>query len=312
MAEKDAITKEYMQDNEVFADMFNYFMYDGRQVIKPEQLMPLDTTEIAVNFDDNNNSESVQKYRDVLKRTAIMHDNRATYLILGIENQSDIHYAMPVRNMLYDAIQYDNQVKNTAKKHRQNKDKAETQCEYISGFYSIDKLTPVISLTLLWNADEWTAPTDLYNMMDADEEMLKYISNYKLNLVTPAGISEKDFEKFHTELRYALKYVKYSKDKTALENAVHEDNAYRKLSRRTANMVNVVTGSKLKFDEGKEDVDMCKAIEDMRNDAIMDEKIVIALKLLARGKETFEEIAEDSGLSIEKVEELAKSNTVSA
>ena len=57
---------------------------------------------------------------------------------------------------------------------------------------------------------------------------------------------------------------------------------------------------------------MCKAIEDMRNDAIMDEKIVIALKLLARGKETFEEIAEDSGLSIEKVEELAKSNTVSA
>ena len=50
---------------------------------------------------------------------------------------------------------------------------------------------------------------------------------------------------------------------------------------------------------------MFKAIEDMRNE---DEKLKsyqIALNLLKRGKETFEEIAEDSGLTLEEVTELA-------
>ncbi len=54
---------------------------------------------------------------------------------------------------------------------------------------------------------------------------------------------------------------------------------------------------------------MCKAIEDMRNEAAREaamlEKIQMVTKLLQRGKETIEEIAEDSGLTIEEVNELA-------
>ena len=46
---------------------------------------------------------------------------------------------------------------------------------------------------------------------------------------------------------------------------------------------------------------MCKVMEDMRND----EKVIIAIKLLKRGKESLEEIAEDSGLSLEDVKDLA-------
>lgn len=36
MADKDTITKDYMQDRETFADAFNYLIYGGEQVIKPE------------------------------------------------------------------------------------------------------------------------------------------------------------------------------------------------------------------------------------------------------------------------------------
>lgn len=54
---------------------------------------------------------------------------------------------------------------------------------------------------------------------------------------------------------------------------------------------------------------MCKAIEDMRNEAAKEaamlERIQMAMKLLQRGKETIEEIAEDSGLTVEEVTELA-------
>lgn len=41
--------------------------------------------------------------------------DRYTYLVLGIENQSHVHYAMPVRNMLYDAMQLEKQVRDLAK-----------------------------------------------------------------------------------------------------------------------------------------------------------------------------------------------------
>ena len=46
MGKKDAITKDYMNDPCIFADVFNFFMYDGRQVILPEQLHSLDAAEI--------------------------------------------------------------------------------------------------------------------------------------------------------------------------------------------------------------------------------------------------------------------------
>ena len=50
---------------------------------------------------------------------------------------------------------------------------------------------------------------------------------------------------------------------------------------------------------------MCKAMEDMRNEAAERRSFEIALKMLADGLE-IEKIAEYSGLSLEKVKELAE------
>lgn len=50
-----------------------------------------------------------------------MQNKEATYLLLGIENQTDIHYAMPVRNMIYDSLQYGKQVMEIAAEHRKRK-----------------------------------------------------------------------------------------------------------------------------------------------------------------------------------------------
>ncbi|MBR5318944.1 MAG: hypothetical protein IKU46_05050 [Peptococcaceae bacterium] len=43
MGKADTITKQFMSDNQIFADAFNYFVYDGEQVIQPEQLHLLDS-----------------------------------------------------------------------------------------------------------------------------------------------------------------------------------------------------------------------------------------------------------------------------
>ena len=49
---------------------------------------------------------------------------------------------------------------------------------------------------------------------------------------------------------------------------------------------------------------MCKIMEDMRNEAVAARNIEFARKLIARGKDTVEEIAELTGLTVEEVEAL--------
>lgn len=78
----DAITKAYIRKNEVFADAFNYFMYDGAQVIQPECLKELDPTEIAILLNEKDTKdkkavqvEAQQKYRDILKLAAFINNN---------------------------------------------------------------------------------------------------------------------------------------------------------------------------------------------------------------------------------------------
>ena len=115
----DTVTKAYMKENTVFADAFNYLIYGGKTVVNPTQLKELDTTEIALPFGAQNENrtqpdDAVQKYRDVLKSAVIKQDGEAAYILLGIENQTDIHYAMPVRNIIYDALQYGKQVADIA------------------------------------------------------------------------------------------------------------------------------------------------------------------------------------------------------
>jgi hypothetical protein len=331
MADKDSITKEYMQDNETFADAFNFYMYNGEQVIDPGRLRPLDTTAIALPFGDDTGAEPVQKYRDILKLLTAMTDDDAAYVIYGIEVQSKKHFAMPVRNMLYDAVQYSGQVEETARNHRKNKDRPDSSDEFLSGFYKNDRLIPVITLVIYFGSDEWDAPRSIYEMFSVkDTRALKYAQNYSINLIEPASIQDEDFSKLHTELSQVLRYIKYSSDKKKLKEIVNKDDVYKNISRRTANMINIVTGSKLVIDNGKEKVDMCKAIQEMREDARLegrnegliegrnegliegrnegarDANTETAKKVIALGKLSFDEISAIYDLTPEEVRKLAE------
>ena len=194
------------------------------------------------------------------------------YCILGIKNQTDVHYAMPVRNMLYDSMQYSNQVETARKSHKQAKNYG-THEEFLSGFHKDDYLLPVITLVIYFGADKWDAPRSIRKMMLVrDERILQYTPDYKINLIAPEELSDTELEKFQTELCELLKFIKYSKDKKRLEEVVAEDAAFKNISKRMADAINTITHSELKFPEEKETVDMCKAIQDIRKDAIAEGK----------------------------------------
>ena len=258
----DIDTKAFMLDPNRFADVINYFIYDGKQVVDPDHLSPMDTTAIALPYGDNAR-EPIQKFRDVLKKWVVKTDGKGVYAIFGIENQSEVSYVMVVRNMLYDAIGYDEQIRNARKSYE--KKKGLTKAERLSGFKKTDKLIPVITIVIYFGSGDWDAPRSLTEMIDVkDKQILQFVQNYELNLIEPSKMSDEQLETFRTDLGLALKFIKHSKDEKELDDLVTQDRRYRSLERDAFDLMNDITGSKIKPVMRGDKVDMCAAIEAMR------------------------------------------------
>ena len=265
MGEKDTKAKEYLSDNSRFADLCNYVLFQGEQIIKAETPFEKDSTEVLSILVDGR-EEQFQKWRDLIKGTVIKRNKDMVFVLIGIENQSDIHYAMPVKNMIYDALNYGSQVKKTAKRHRKNHDKL-TPAEFLSGFRKDDKLTPVITITLYWGADKWDGPRTLHDMLEhSDEALIKFIPDYHINLVVPEEID--DFKKFRTTLGEVLETIKVSNDKEQMRQLIFSNPAFQKMDNESVAAINTFLGTNIPLNKTEEVTDMCKAWDDLMNEGI--------------------------------------------
>lgn len=329
MGQKDTITKRYMSKPEYFADAFNYFVFGGEQIIRPENLVEQDPVEIGIiplELYDSKDNEMVQKFRDVLKECVLMQDEKVAYLLLGIENQSDVHYAMPVRNMVYDALNYGKQVSDIARKHRLHGESGHSRAEYLSGFHKTDVLKPVITLTIFWNKKGWDVPRSLHEMFrNIEPQVLEYVDNYKLNLIVPKEI--KDFDRFQSDLGKVMKYISVADQKAGYREA-SQDEKYRMLNRESAEVLNACIDAKITFDTEQEVVDMCKAVESFiqegkaeglaegkaegKAEGIAENQKNNVTGLLKQGILTIEQIAEGLEIPLEEVlkikEEISSQN----
>ena len=298
MGTVDIVTKEYMRENAIFADAFNYLIYNGKKVIDPAKLKEIDPTEIALPFGDEEKAgedkkgkvqetewssvknesvrkktagragkktDAVQKYRDILKSAVIKQDEKMSYVLLGIENQTDVHYAMPVRNAIYDALQYGRQVADIAAGHRRNKNdfSGKNNGEYLSGFLKEDHIRPVITLVIHFGAEEWDGPLSLHEMMSTrDMELLSFVENYRIHLIDPAKLTEEQLDHFSTSLKEVMGYIKYSKNKEQLLKFLHTD-THRSIEMNAVRVIKTITNTPIEVSEEEEEIEMCKAIEDL-------------------------------------------------
>ena len=240
---------------------------------------------------------AVQKLRDIFKNASIKYTGKSYVVLIGVENQSDIHYSIPVKNMFYDVMAYGNQVKETAKKHRREKDIA-TSDEFLSGFTKEDKLIPVITITVYLGTKEWDGPRRLSDMFgDVDEELLPFIPDYRINLLAPREIT--DFTGFRTSIRQLFEVLQNAYDKEKMQEVLQNDEKFSNVDRETVEAINLFAGTNIDIDEKEEVIDMCKAWEEQKNEGrelgreegrIRQAKIT-ALKLQKKGH-SIEDIAE--------------------
>lgn len=314
MGAKDIVTKDYTKESVVFADAFNQYIYKGEQVIKPENLRSLDTNLTGIPYGAEEAGGPVQRFRDVLKSVTAMEDDHRVYLLLAIEAQSEVHHAMPVRNMVYDALQYAAQVEEIARSHRSaRKDKLPEELEkkpdaseYLSGFYREDRLIPVITLVMYFAPGEWDGPMSLHEMLAVqDPEILSFVSDYKLNLIAPGQMSDAEIDQFSTSLREVMLFIKYSKDKAKLHEMVQKDDRFKNMDRKAATVISTVTGIEIVEEKEEDKVDMCQALREMLEDSVQDERVAVAKRMLEAGGFPIELIAKMANLPVEEVQVLA-------
>ena len=136
MGTKDSKAKEYLSDNMRFSEICNYVLFDGEKVIKPENLKECDTTEVLSVFGIDRKQIVKQKWRDLLKGVSVKYTESVYIVLMGIEAQTDVHYAMPVKTMIYDAMNYGEQVNEAKKQHQKNKDYKSSD-EFLSYLMSV-------------------------------------------------------------------------------------------------------------------------------------------------------------------------------
>jgi len=302
----DTEAKAYFSSPDKVADAFNYFMYGGKNIIKPNELNPMDTTSVVLPY-GNGKKQPLQKIRDVLKLYTAMKGNDAYYLILGIELQSHTHFAMPVRNMLYDAMNYAQQINDIAKAHKEAGDEL-SEDEFLSGITVNDSLMPVITLVINLSHEPWEGATSLHEMLSVkDKNILSFVPDYKINLLTPSDIDDKDFDKFRTELGTVMQFVKHKGDDN--REWMRGNKRFEEMNRETAELVKTITGAKIKFTEKGEVVNMWVAYENDINQAEQngerrgENNMITAIRMMKENK-PFAEIGEKTGIPEQRLNEL--------
>ena len=155
-------------------------------------------------------------------------------MIFGAENQSQLHYAMPVKAMTYDVLEYICQIENRKKTFKaisEAKKAGEEPLEaspdneeFLSSWKADDELVPVVTIVINFGEKKWDAPVTLHEMFDKTKRKFQrnriireMIPDYKFILIDPHQMSEDDFERMNTNLKTVLRAIAYARDKNKIE-----------------------------------------------------------------------------------------------
>ena len=136
------------------------------------------------------------------------------------------------------------------------------------------------------------------------EGLRKYIPNYRINLVDAERLQ--DINVFQTDLQYVLNMIKYRQKKEKILEYVEANRSYfQRMNMDTYQALSVFLNSEkwleeISVPEGKGEMDMCKALEDIYEDGKIEKLREQVSKKLQKGK-SLETIAEELEESAETI-----------
>lgn len=302
--DKDIILKDYLAEDVVYADVANLAIFKGKQLIDKKKLVELDPKEILAT--DILPKGYLDKERDLLKKALIMQDDIATYIVIGIENQSEIDLRMPLRALTYDVIRYNQQLQELEKKHNEEGYTGRSKVEMYSKYFKEDSLLPVITIVVYYGKEEWNAPLTFQDMLKVKHsDILECVPQYKMTLLDVRHMSDEDLAKLKTQARLVFKLIRCAENRKKFTEEVNNNPAYKHISTKAAKVVQACTDFNFAIDDTKEEIDMAKAVSTWEQELIEEGKLKMAKGLLQKGF-PIDSIADVYGVSVAKLEAMLK------
>ena len=273
MGKGNAAVREWMSNPVRFSDLYNGIVFRGKQVVLPEELESAEGETDILLEDKEQKVQEIHRYRDIVMRWK----KGALLVLLACENQEKVHYAMTVRNMLYDSLSYVGQIQQLWKEREKEEKQKMTAPEFLSKWKKDDRLVPVITLVFYYDTEQWDGSTDLHGMLqwgEGNQELLReYVPNYRINLVDAGNLEH--LERFQSDLQEILGMLKCRGNKKELLDYMNKRESYfRNVDEETYQVMREFLHSEKMLKEnverieGKETVDMCKALDELYNDGI--------------------------------------------
>ena len=264
---KDLTTKRCLSDNERYADLINGAVFGGRQLLQPQNLSDRDSHAILRRGKASGRKKSCRsRCHDLIKKAAF----GVNFAVVSLEDQDRVHYLMPLRNMAYEAAEYDRQAEAIRRQVQELPDVTEE--EFLSGFRKDNRLWPCITFVLYFGED-WDGSRDLHgilDMRDIPEELRAYVNNYPIHVIEVRKFEDTDV--FRTDLKQIFDFIRFSRERDRLLTLIRSDPAYQEMDEAAYDMVSAYVNEEglieMKKYQGKDrKVNMCKALEDMRADS---------------------------------------------
>ena len=226
MGEKDLTEKQLFELEDVFADIVNVLLLNGKSLILPEELTPAKKDSI---YKDKELKLRMHE-RDVAK---LWTQGNVRMAFFGLEDQTTIDYDMPLRIMSYDGAVY--------RAMLLERDNASEKFP----------LYPAITMVLHFDYEHhWSYARTLKECFkNVPPELDPYVSDYKINVFEIAWLPEETIAKFKSDFRYLADYysqmrktgkwqpipgeVKHLKELLDLFSAVTKDNRFIDMYRKS-------------------------------------------------------------------------------
>ena len=178
MKDKDIAEKILEDYPDVFADIVNGFLFNGNEVVKPEELEDM---QLRSAYRAEQKLHDME--RDVAKR---WKKNGIRIACVGFENQTAPDSRMVLRVLGYDGAEYRAQC---LKENRNN-------APY-----------PVITIVLYFGYEQrWTAAKSLYEAVSVPDELKPFVTDTKINVFEVAWLKDEQVAKFKSDFRIVADY----------------------------------------------------------------------------------------------------------
>ena len=185
MAEKDITQKILEAYNDVFSDIVNVLLFQGRQILKEDEL-----EEQAPRSYYKADGKVHETERDVAKR---WKKGNIRIACVGLENHTESDPDMPLRVIGYDGAEYRAQLLQ----------KREDKRRY-----------PVVTLVLYFGYQKrWSQPTRLLERLNVPEEFLPFVNDYKINLFEIAYLTREQVNWFRSDFKIVADYFVQMREK---------------------------------------------------------------------------------------------------